>query len=452
MDQSYGKIPQKLEEFNFKLNLQKENSWEKFFNATGCSQKFKNSILSDIDKWIQKCIERSRTKGKKYEPKLGNNYQKIEPDVVVSSQMKEAGNSPVTLITNFSNILQDITVNQQKIQQEERSTVNIQNSQIESQEKEKPKYEIYKVMLLNEKGEIDQFIQQTKINEDFQNWLYELIGGILERNNKIFEIKLEKFKNQQLLMIKEQVFCYFAEMSFKGEIFGYSIYHDKYLISTSAQLISSNQFKERNQLQTKKPIIGFLPAYISPKHAKDNKQWTIVTKHSLKQISQLIDMSGYSFQQYTLKIFPYLINSMIIEIEKNDQSKIAIFFEAMCSFWRTLRFFYTNTKGLQDTALNIIKNFTRDESSDLGIVLGIASTLTDKIIFHEFIDSYLEESFVRSVAQWNQDANSKEKLFESTKVKKNEVIKNEVKNDNQKFINCFIFADQYYYWKLTLRN
>ena len=45
---------------------------------------------------------------------------------------------------------------------------------------------------------------------------------------------------------------------------------------------------------------------------------------------------------------------------------------------------------------------------DVGVILAIATTLTDKINFSEFIDAYLDESFIRCVMWWNKGANSKE--------------------------------------------
>ncbi len=97
----------------------------------------------------------------------------------------------------------------------------------------------------------------------------------------------------------------------------------------------------------------------------------------------------------------------------------------MCSFWRTLRFFYANTEGLEDAAIKMITDFTKSEAKrhkdvcpDVGVILAIATTLTDKIDFSEFIDSYLDESFIRCVMWWNKGNNSKEKnnVFKETAV------------------------------------
>ena len=64
----------------------------------------------------------------------------------------------------------------------------------------------------------------------------------------------------------------------------------------------------------------------------------------------------------------------------------------------------------------MIKDFTnyeqerhKDINPDVGVVLAIATTVIDKINFSQFIDSYLDENFIRCVMWWNKGQNSKEK-------------------------------------------
>ena len=62
--------------------------------------------------------------------------------------------------------------------------------------------------------------------------------------------------------------------------------------------------------------------------------------------------------------------------------------------------FYNVKKSVSKKKKNIIINqdFTENEKNiniDLNIILGIASTLTEKIDFGLFIDEYINKSFIR---------------------------------------------------------
>lgn len=128
-----------------------------------------------------------------------------------------------------------------------------------------------------------------------------------------------------------------------------------------------------------------------------------------------------------LEILPNLINSMIVEIMRGDKASAISYFEALCSFWRTLRFFLFESpeaETLRSEAMKKMQFFCRMEDGrhkqnvpDVGQFLALYTCLTDKVRESTFVDAYQEESSTRSVMWWKDDIQPRAgAVFEKTKI------------------------------------
>jgi len=67
LDETNGKAPQKLEEFQQALKeSQKVDCWSNYYNMTGCSETLRLTITKDEDLWVKTCVDRAKRRGKSY--------------------------------------------------------------------------------------------------------------------------------------------------------------------------------------------------------------------------------------------------------------------------------------------------------------------------------------------------------------------------------------------------
>merc|ERR1712187_178322 len=134
-----------------------------------------------------------------------------------------------------------------------------------------------------------------------------------------------------------------------------------------------------------------------------------------------------------IEVFPRLINQMIVEVMKPEAPKSAAIatFEAMCNFWRTLRWLVDTRQSLRDTIVMMLHDFVsheanrhEDKTPDLGMVLVLFTVLQG----HKgcpsretFINAYLDENSLRWVMWWQRSGTSPEvrPVFQATKVSRN---------------------------------
>lgn len=131
-----------------------------------------------------------------------------------------------------------------------------------------------------------------------------------------------------------------------------------------------------------------------------------------------------------LEVFPRLINQMIVEMMRPDQEKTEAIatFEALCNFWRTLRWLLDTRPTLKSRVCTTLSKFAVDEgarhkdtSPDLGMVLALCTACQgykgcpDR---KAFIDAYADENSLRCVMWWQRAhvAPSAVPVFEATKV------------------------------------
>merc|ERR1712232_311858 len=131
-----------------------------------------------------------------------------------------------------------------------------------------------------------------------------------------------------------------------------------------------------------------------------------------------------------LEVFPRLINQMIVEMMKPDAAKSEAIatFEALCNFWRTLRWLVDSSQPLREMIHKTLSSFVsseafrhKDVTPDLGMTLVMYSVFQG----HEgcptrlkFVDAYLNENSVRQVMWWQRAGVRAEAVpvFDATKI------------------------------------
>jgi len=131
-----------------------------------------------------------------------------------------------------------------------------------------------------------------------------------------------------------------------------------------------------------------------------------------------------------IEVFPRLINQMIVEVMRPDAAKSAAIatFEAMCNFWRTLRWLVDTRPTLLELIGTILKRFVSDEANrhkdstpDLGIVLVLFTVFQGHAgcpTRSQFIEAYADENSLRWVMWWQRSGTRPEPMpvFNATQV------------------------------------
>merc|ERR1711966_329763 len=131
-----------------------------------------------------------------------------------------------------------------------------------------------------------------------------------------------------------------------------------------------------------------------------------------------------------MEVFPRLINQMIVEVMKPDAVKSAAIatFEALCNFWRTLRFLVDTRPTLLAHIGAMLSEFVsnetfrhKDNTPDLGVVLVLFTVLQGHDACptrNDFIRAYLDENSVRWVMWWQRSGTKPEPMpvFHATQV------------------------------------
>merc|ERR1712166_238035 len=151
----------------------------------------------------------------------------------------------------------------------------------------------------------------------------------------------------------------------------------------------------------KEPFEYYLPVWINEVHASKCVAWRQALQSSYMQMGRgVYQVSGED--EAIIEVFPRLINQMIVEVMKPDAAKSAAIatFEAMCNFWRTLRWLVDTRPTLLKHIATMLSKFVRDEASrhkDTTPDLGVALVLFTVLQGHEdcptradFINAYAD--------------------------------------------------------------
>merc|ERR1712070_668954 len=131
-----------------------------------------------------------------------------------------------------------------------------------------------------------------------------------------------------------------------------------------------------------------------------------------------------------MEVFPRLINQMIVEVMKPDAAKSAAIatFEALCNFWRTLRWLVDTRPTLLASIKSMLAKFVSNESfrhkdstPDLGMLLVLFTVLQGHDgcpTRADFIQAYFDEHSLRWVMWWQRSDTRPEPMpvFHATQV------------------------------------
>merc|ERR1712176_932690 len=230
--------------------------------------------------------------------------------------------------------------------------------------------------------------------------------------------------------IDANICCFATGKVYTEALLGVGISRARHNITTAAELLSKEAYDGGLRQSTNKSAFEFfLPVWINETHSTQRAEWCETLSKSCSEIgSKVFQVSGEDTAY--LEVLPKLINQMIVEMMRPDADKseaIAIF-EAMCNFWRTLRWLVDTKSSLRNQVRAILAAFTssemqrhKDRTPDLGVVLVLFTVFQG----HEgcpsrlsFIDAYLDENSVRWVMWWQRAGVRAEPtpVFQETKV------------------------------------
>lgn len=105
-----------------------------------------------------------------------------------------------------------------------------------------------------------------------------------------------------------------------------------------------------------------------------------------------------------------MINSMIVEMKNSGKAEAIAFFQALCSFWRSL-YYFLQDPAIKQAAVKEIKDFISNKkmrlkgpTADVGVIYGLWMGLQDTIDGSEFLDAYFDECMIRQVMYYIKDS------------------------------------------------
>merc|ERR1712110_657572 len=190
---------------------------------------------------------------------------------------------------------------------------------------------------------------------------------------------------------------------------GVGVSRERRNLGTAAELLCKEAFDGGlRQSTNKSPFEFFLPVWINEAHAVKQPEWCQVLQHSYMEIGKKVFETNTE-DDAIVGVFPRLINQMIVEVMRPDASKCAAIatFEAMCNFWRTLRWLVDSRPSLQKQIQATLSKFTteascrhKDHTPDLGVVLVLFTVFQGHAgcpTRAEFINAYADENSMLSV-------------------------------------------------------
>lgn len=203
----------------------------------------------------------------------------------------------------------------------------------------------------------------------------------------------------------EKRHCYFTLNTYKDDIMGFGVDVAGKSIKTDGELLSLEAYEEHAIRLTayKKPFTDFIPAFICPEHAEQPKWYAKFKEYTDFILLMTPDVSPY-------QVLCRLMTTMTVETMKGEKHAALSFFEAYCSFWRSLRYLLTkkDVEGGKKMTQKI-KDFVykercrgKDVTPDVGILLALYTVLPESCPRQDFIDAYLDESMIRQVLWWQK--------------------------------------------------
>jgi ubiquitin-protein ligase len=230
--------------------------------------------------------------------------------------------------------------------------------------------------------------------------------------------------------VDKNICCFATGKLYTEALLGVGVSRERRNLSTAGELLSKEAFDGGLRQSTdKSPFEFFLPVWINETHAASNVAWCEALKNSYMKIAhQAYQVTDED--EAILEVFPRLINQMIVEMMKPDAAKSAAIatFEAMCNFWRTLRWLVDLRPTLLKRIRAMLSKFVKDEDSrhkdvtpDLGVALVLFTVFQGQEgcpTRKDFINAYADENALRCVMWWQRSGTRPEPtpVFEATQV------------------------------------
>merc|ERR1712070_734305 len=230
--------------------------------------------------------------------------------------------------------------------------------------------------------------------------------------------------------VDTNICCFATGKLYTEALLGVGVARERRNLTTAAELLSKEAFDGGLRQSTNKSAFEFfLPVWINETHAAKCKAWQDSLRKSYLQIGRdAYNVSGED--EAIMEVFPRLINQMIVEVMKPDAAKSAAIatFEALCNFWRTLRWLVDTRPTLLASIKSMLAKFVSNESfrhkdstPDLGMLLVLFTVLQGHDgcpTRADFIQAYFDENSLRWVMWWQRSGTRPEPLpvFHATQV------------------------------------
>ena len=132
--------------------------------------------------------------------------------------------------------------------------------------------------------------------------------------------------------VDPDICCWFSKSDYTTEILGYGIVLDKkhngtVNLSTDGAYISYGSFTDGlRQFPNKAQFDFFIPAWINPAHACERHTWVEILKKSLRDIGKIMKCTNHL--EAATKIYPELINTMVVKMMERYHTNLRTFFVA----------------------------------------------------------------------------------------------------------------------------
>jgi len=232
------------------------------------------------------------------------------------------------------------------------------------------------------------------------------------------------------VLVDKNICCFATGKLYTEAMLGVGLSRERRNLSTAAELLSKEAFDGGLRQSTNKaPFEYFLPVWVNEAHAAKNPEWCKALKSSYMEVGRsMYQVSGED--DAILEVFPRLINQTIVEVMKPDAAKSAAIatFEAMCNFWRTLRWLVDTRPTLLKHIGATLEKFVssedqrhKDSMPDLGVVLVLFTVFQGHAgcpTRADFIKAYVDENSLRWVMWWQRSGTKPEPMpvFHATQV------------------------------------
>jgi len=276
---------------------------------------------------------------------------------------------------------------------------------------------------------LDAFVQKMRLAEDSSN-LSEFLEILAQVKRAGSGSETDSTNASSKPEVDSNICCFATGKLYTEALLGVGISREHKNVTTAAELLSKGAYDDGLRQNTNKSAFEFfLPVWINEQHAGNSNAWKDALRSSYMKIGQEA-LSVYQEEDCILQVFPRLINQMIVEMMKPDtgKSEAIATFEALCNFWRTLRWLVDTSAVLRARLQKTLQSFVsseahrhKDVTPDLGMTLVMYSVFQGyegcptRV---QFVDAYLTENSVRQVMWWQRAGVKAEAVpvFDATKI------------------------------------